>query len=368
MLTQYRINQSARPRSGSVVGHTKSRPGFLPKLPQIFQGVIAASEAGAWVHTLVHRKTGQTYALTTTVSGAVEADTLDELVAAWRADVKFNQLFSIVEDGSDTWTATARYAGVEYALTSDPPGSMTDTITQTQAPGGTGLSAVTTSFVVRNGLTLSGTPQIAAPSASSTLADLYGCLKYNDARHLHSLENDDPDAVDRYDRDSMYGCMYEGFRYFDCATSVAPGDAVWLHIDGANAGKLGNVPAGGQQVYTITPTASDGALFGIQFDYGGRTYHASMESGTSASATLICNGLRTALGTIPGLAFGGTATLTITTAAGTAISNIKATGDGVFASITESTPANVDAIDISSIASFETTGSTTSNALVRVKM
>lgn len=87
------------------------------------------------------------------------------------------------------------------------------------------------------------------------------------------------------------------------------------------------------QIATVTPTAVNATLYALEIKDSNGLVVAVAEylSDGSASATEICDGLRTGLGTVPGVTLSGTATLIVTASvAGTGFS-VQSIGDGALA-------------------------------------
>lgn len=350
-----------------------SRPMAVPRRPQITQGVIANSEAGTWTHTVTNSQNGLVYTLTTTVSGATEATTLDELVAAWRAHAKLNALFTIAEDGVDTWTVTTRGRDIAFTITSTPPGSMTDTITTTQTSGGTGPQVGT--FLAY------GSEELQADelAATSTISDLAGFLFRTDANHFHSLEETLSDE-DRAIRGRTYAIAHWGMFWVQSEDALARGGSVYVRRAlTSGSGTLGYVrgtPAGSAQTSTWTPVA-DQAQYGIEFGYLGNHYEVTLipTDGTTTVANAIdfmVLAIAAQIGAPSGLTFtDNTTNLQIITAAGTELDYLRpgpiaADGATPTAAVSLGT-ADVDTIDVSDRVFVERGVTAAGLVLIRLK-
>jgi len=384
MQTTYAMNVDLAVE-GQAVGERKSRPGCLPWTAQVNTITIANSEAGSLVITVVDDETQQTYTLTVTISGAVEATSLDEMVAAWRASGELNNLFSVVEDGATVMTLTARHANREYTITTTPPGSMTAVVAEPTAAGGTGLEFGR--FVAKG----SNDGEIAALGATSELVNLFGVLFRTDGNHFHSLENDTPSAVDRSDVGRSYACMTEGRFMARVEEAVTPASTPYLRRAlTSSAGRLGGLrasPAGSAQVNTIVPVV-DHMQYGFQLvmriNNRLETFNAQYTA-TDATTTVadaidglydsIVEQLGDASSANNGKGVSVTESdtaLTLTTDAGVEVYALENTvwdlDTEVATSVATIGTADVDAIDISDICEFETSAAQDGYARVRVKM
>lgn len=371
MQTSYNVNQTIGVE-GQPIGDRKTRPGFLPWLAQQTQIRIADSEAGDLVITIVDDDTAQSFSITVTVSGTTEATTLDEMLAAWRANGQFNALASVTEDGAEDLEIVFRSHNRAYTVTTTPPGSMTAVVSEVQAPGGAGLEF---GRMVARG---SGDMEIQQVSATTEIADLFGFLFRTDANHFHSLENDTPTAVDATDRGRHYSHILEGRALVKVEEAVTPASEVWMRRAlTSSAGRLGGFRAsgvGGQESHTVVPVV-DLSAYGFEFGWRGRHYtcHYHPTDLTTTVADAI-DGLYAALGTVTGLTFSESATLlTIQTAAGEALDYIRNSSaaldaDTLTVVIAETVAADTDAINISAIAEYETTAAAEGLAQVRFHM
>lgn len=321
------------------------------------------------VLTILDRKSGVSYTVTATGS-ATEATVLANVLAAVRAHPKVNLLLSVADNGtsSDVIVAfTARHPSQQYTITSTGgPANTAATATVTTAAFAAGLAPG--QLVVRG----SGDDEFGVLTASSVVGDIVGFLDRRNANIYHSLENDTPSATDACLRGRTLSIAQAGEFYVTVQEAVTPASRVRVRVEGTTVGDWGTAAAGDQQIYTLTPTAANSTEFGIEFDYTDssgvlRHYSAQMVSDASGTAIEICNGLRTGLGTISGLTFGGTVTLTITPAAGTELLNLRSTADGVIA-IVETNGEDVDMLDVSSIAKYMSTASAGQLARLRINI
>lgn len=363
---------------GMPIGRRMSRSYSLPDLAQVQTITIAdgsPAAAEAWTIDIVDDFTAQAYQVAFS-SGASLALTLDAMVAAFQAHPKVNDLLSITEDGATVATLTANHKQRSYTVTVTPGGSATAAVAETTAFGGAKIPFGRA--VVRG----SGTGEFALPGASTVANDVLGLLFRTDANHSQSrADSEDPDAIDGASRGKMYSIMEQGRCLVLPEEAVSPGDAVYLRRAlTSGAGTLGGFrasPAGSAQVATVTPTAAE-LDFLIMIEYtppSGTKQSVPLLSANpdgSASQTEICDAWRTAAATaqadglLAGFTFGGTSTLTVTGPAGESFL-VADVGEGVSA-VADTTPADVDAIDVSALFEWETAGSSTQLARLKVKM
>ena len=359
MRTSYRQTPNAR-ADGQPLGQRYSLDYHIPELAQIStitlaDGTPAAAEA--WILSATDDETGQIWTLAIT-SGASLALSLDAAVAAVAGDGKFNDLFTATEDDATVLTLTARHVGRGYTIALDTSaGSATSTIALAQAPGGNKLAFGR--LLARTGERTAG--QL---SAASTTRDLAGVLFRTDYNHTRPFAVADQRAgSDGLERGKTVSLMRRGVV---CvvpeagAVPVSVDDPVYVRrAQTASAGDLGAFRAsegGGQQSYTFTPSAVDLPAYGFEFDYGGAHYTALYLGDDTTTVAVACDGLVQDLGSIAGLTItdGGTE-VTIQTAAGTSLANVRnlashtdVPADSV--AIAESVAADVDTIDITSVA------------------
>lgn len=371
MQTTYLRNQTIG-LEGQPIGDRETRPGFLPWLAQQTQIRIASSEAGDLVITIADDDTAQSWDLTVAISGAVEATSLDEMLAAWRANGQFNALASVTEDGAEDLEIVFRSHNRAYTVTTVPPGSMTAVVSEVQAPGGAGLEF---GRMVARG---SGDMEIQQVSATTEIADLFGFLFRTDANHFHSLENDTPTAVDATDRGRHYAHITKGRALVKVEEAVTPASEVWMRRAlTSSAGRLGGFrvsAVGGQESHTVVPVINL-IHYGFEFGWRGRHYTAAYHpTDATTSVEDAIDGLFAALGTVSGLTFSESATLlTIQTAAGEKLDYIRNSSaaldaDTLTVAVAETVAADADAINISAIAEYESTAAAEGLAQIRFHM
>lgn len=371
MQTQFTVNPGAA-IAGLAIGRVYAKPRTLPYRAQISTITIGSSEAGDLVIDVTDDETQQTYSLTVTLSGAVEATSLDEMLAAIQANGPLNNLFSGVEDGATVLTLTARHANRSYTITTTPPGSMTAVVATSQASGGDGIEPGL--WVARGAADL----QIDALTATTTLAQLEGVLRRTDANHFHALVESTTD-VDRLRRGKTHSVLESGSRvWVEVEDAVTPGSTPYVRralTSGAGTvGAMRGSAAGAtQQTWTFTPTAIDLPGYGFQFEYQGVPYTALYLGDGTTTVAVACDGLVQDLGSIAGLTITDNGTdVTIQPALGTQLENVRnlashtdVPADSV--TVAETVQEDIDTIDVSSIAVFETSAAAGGLALLRIK-
>lgn len=220
--------QSKAIKGMAVLGPLKARPLQLPSLPQITQIRYADASAAAgetWSITVVDDLTGQEYSVSFT-SGATVALSLDAALAAVQGDAKLNSLFSGTEDGVDDLVLTARHPNRSYTITAEQgAGTATDTITEPQAPGGDGLEFG--QLVVQG----AEDDSFGVVTTATVLRDIVGGLVRYDANHFKDLPIDDT-LNDVCVVGKHYPIAEEVEFWVEVEEAVAPGDDVWIRLDG----------------------------------------------------------------------------------------------------------------------------------------
>lgn len=388
MQTVYAMNKSVA-LEGMTVGPNECVPLTLAWLPQITQVRFTAGDETTDVTlTVVDDASQQSYSITTTGS-ATEATMLDNLIAGVRANGKLNSLFSATEDGVDDLVLTARHANRSYTITctGGPSAVTAPAVSSLQSAGG---SKVDLGRIVVRG---SEDGTFDAIGASAVLSDIAGVVFRTDANHFHSLESDTASAVDQLDRGKVHAVMQRGRMWVEVEEAVTPASRVYVRralTSGAgNLGGFRDSPAGSTQVATITVVA-DHQVYTVSFaialagDLQPRKYSFSFgpTDGTTTTDVAI-DGLEAAAagcltdnpelsGIVSASSASASATFTLTAAAGYEFADVS------VVSFNEDTPAvsgtvslaaaDVDTIDISSIAQYETSASANGLALLKLKM
>lgn len=379
MQTSYVMNKSVA-IEGMTVGERRSKPRTLPWLPQITQvRFTAGGLTDDVVLTVVDDLTQQSYSITTTGS-ATEATMLDNLIAGVRANGKLNDLFSATEDGVDDLVLTARHANRSYTITcTGGPSATVPVVSDLQDAGG---SKVDMGRMVVRG---SEDGEFEAIGASAVLADIEGIVFRTDANHLHSLENDSASAVDQLDRGKVHSVLESGRVWVEVEEAVVPGDPVFcrraLTSGAGNLGGFRASPAGSTQVATITVVA-DHQNYVVEFSIDGErvSFSYNPSDGTTTTDDAV-DGLEDAaaeiltargITSVTASAASAAASFTLTAEAGRQFDYVTVSSFGedteAVAGTVSVAAADVDAIDVSSIAQFETSASAGGLALLKLKM
>lgn len=382
MQTSYSVNQSTA-IAGQPVGPRSSVPKTLPALAQITL-VSTANGSGTddWVISITDDETGQAYSLTATGS-ATEATLAANLEAAFAADAKLRDLFTLSVDSSSDVDATftAKHGGRSYTFAATG-GTGANTITTSQAAGGSDLAL---GIMVA----LASTPgQMRALASTDTADNVAGLLFRTDANHYQDyVETLSSVPVAR--RAGTYEVMEEGRCWVTSEDAVTLGDPVYVRkAQTSSAGVLGafrSSPAGTAQVTTVAP-AADQPSYALTLqlrdaDGNIRTFNPDYTptDGTTAVADAI-DGLYDAIvdelggDTSSANGLGVTVTesdtlLTLTTDAGVSIVDLSPN----YADDTEAATSTVtigtadeDAIDVSAFCRWETECAAGGLALLRI--
>lgn len=376
MQTTYEMH-SPIGREGQLWGSDhKSRKYKLPQRAQITELVIADASAAAgedWTVVAIDEDTGQRFTLEFE-SGASVADTLAAMTAAASIG-KFRDLFTATDDSTDTATWTAKTKGKTYSFettTGGGSGTNTPSVTQTAIDyNGAGLP------YGRAVVKTSTADEMAEIGASAAVSDICGVLYLTDANAFHSFENDSLSSSDACERDSMQRALRAGEFLALVEEAVTPSDPVYVRRAlTSSAGRLGGFrasPAGGAQVVTATPSATNLAAYGFSFGWRGRHYDAYVTGDGTTTVAQACDGLIASLGSIDGLTISDEAThVEITTAAGEELDYMIESvqvGDVPAASVdlAVDTAADVDAIDASEIFEYMSAAAADELAVVKIK-
>lgn len=359
--------------AGTQYGPRQSAPYTLAFLPQIDTITIADASPSAgesWTIRVVDDETSQTYSVDF-LSGASLAATLDNAVAALVANGNTNNLFTFAEDGATVLTPTARHGGRSYTWSVPTVGgSATAVVATTQESGGNKLE-----FGLMYARS-STAGEFRALNATDAVIDLAGILFRTDANHLRDVtEEPDPTAFDGARRGWTMSLMEQGRCWVRCEAAVTDTTSgVFVRrattSGSGTVGAFRTAAAGGQQLYTITPAAINLAAYGFTFSYLGENYTVLYEGDGSTTLAQAATGLVFDAGTIAGLTITDTTgALTIQTAAGTEITNMRPTAASVdtpAASVTivETTAEDVDTIDVSAFVRWERTSVTLADGTI----
>ncbi len=373
--TSYSVNP-ARGVEGLTMGPRKSRPKILPWLAQITT-VTSANGAGStnWAITIVDDETSQSY--TVTAAGSATEATLDaNMEAAFAAHDVLRNLFTLtVTSVSDVVaTFTAKHANRSYTF-SATGGTGANTVSVTQAAGG---SEIAFGRLVARG---AAADEFAAVGASTTVSQLLGVLFRTDANNFRPTDsnNDNAAALDLCERGRTYAIMEEGRVMMVAEDAVTFGGPIFMRraltgSTGALGRVRGTVAGATGEILTFTPTV-DHMVYGFEYGYRGQhysvIYQATDNTTTVADA---CAGLEDAADdgnhADVTVSAGGTTAITLTLPVGAVFDYARTSTWGLDTEATSGTTVlsagDADAIDISSIASFEESAS--AGALVWVKI
>jgi hypothetical protein len=302
-------------------------------------------------------ETGVSWTATGTGS-ATEATMLANAVTALQAEPNIAAAFSITHDGVDDVVLTARTRNKAYtiACTGGTSAVTAPAVSSLQDPGGSKLAF---GFVA-----LDSDRHIVPLSATTELADLAGILRYSEGNHYRDSIDDTEIAVVR---GKKYAVVFEG-RGWAPYSGTVPSSSVYLRrATTSGAGTVGELlaaPAGTGATYTFTPSAVNLAAYGFAFSFRGRRYSAHVTGDGSTTVAQAVTALVARLGSIAGLAITDSTT-TVTVACDGAedldwTGDVVSIGDSGTASITiaNTVAADIDTIDISSIAKVIDSNST----------
>lgn len=199
-----------------------------------------------------------------------------------------------------------------------------------------------------------GDKAVKLPAAA---ADITDPLKRQGVALAHQALESSASGDPTYPAKSAVNVLRKGRVWVAVEEDVSPTDPVYVRYangvavtDGTQdqKGAFRKSPDGVAQVATLTPTAANDTLYSISlFDAEGKLVKTvQILSGGAATATEICDALRTALGAITGYTFGGTSTLTITAAVAGEGFSVQSNGPGVIA-VAATTPNSQSAAKLS---------------------
>ncbi len=391
MQTTYASTLTPAIKGMPVLAPRCSRPRQLPKAPQILSLTITAGAGTDPVAlTLTDEKTGQAWELPSVAGNANEATLGAAIRAAVAADPKFNSLVTVAAtqevSGSDLILAfTARHPNRSYSLrrVGGPDGaSATSAATVLQAPGGAGLAF---GQLVARG---SADDEFAQLSDTTTVAQIAGFLFRSDANHFHALPADfGEESVTDEDlcmRGFHYPIAEHGEFWVEVQDAVTPASRVYVRVEGSTVGNWGSAPDGTAQTLTVTPLVNQ-AIYGFSFaaTVNGQRYEIDALYMPTDATTSIADanaGLFDAItADIAAKSLTSVltptdngATLTIVGAAGVLLSEPSANvwyADAEAATATVAvSAADVDMLDVSSIARYTSTAAAGGLAKVKINL
>lgn len=389
MQTTYPVAMTPAIAGLPLLAPRHARPRQLAKLSQILSLTIANGAGTDDVDIVAtDTRTGQAWTLPTVTGSANEATLGAAIRAAVAADPKFNSLFTVAatqeSSGSDlilAFTSRSPYRSFALVATGGPVSAATvSTATESQAAGGSGLAF---GQLVARG---TNDDEFAAMTASTTVSQIAGFLFRSDANHFHALPADFGDELptesDLCLRGHHYPIAEEGEFWVTVQEAVTPASRAYVRVEGSTVGDWGDSPAGTAQTLTVTPIV-DLTVYGFAFTatvngvrYRLRAFYRPTD-GTTAIADAIAgllDSINTEIASYGLTSFltatDNTTTLTVAGAAGILISEPSANVWSVDTEVTSVTAtvdsADVDMLDVSSIARY--TSSAAAGGLARVKI
>lgn len=391
MQTTYPVAMTPALAGMPLLAPRKSRPRQLAKATQVLSLTIANGAGTDDVDIVAtDTRTGQAWTLPTVTGSANEATLGAAIRAAVAADPKFNSLFTVAatqeSSGSDLILAfTCRQANRSFGIvaTGGPVSAATvSTATESTAAGGSGLAF---GQLVARG---TNDDEFAAMTASTTVSQIAGMLFRSDANHFHALPADfgdeSPSDSDLCLRSVHYPIAEDGEFWVTAAEAVTPASRVHVRVEGSSVGDWGDTPAGTAQTATFTVVADhqnyachvgvivNGATIDVPFSYNptdGTTATDDVVDGLedAAAAAITALGLGSILAAS---AASNAATFVITATVGyqIAYAYVDSFGEDTEAvgGTAVVTAADVDMLDVSSIARYTSTAA--AGALVKVKL
>jgi hypothetical protein len=155
--------------------------------------------------------------------------------------------------------------------------------------------------------------------------------------HTHNQQNPslaDPLGIDLLEMASL---LRSGRIWVPVEEAITLGDPVYFrHTSGTGTeiGAFRNDADGVAEVSTLTPTPADDTMFTVDAHIGEEDYHFEFMSGTSATATQICDGIRAAMALDAAftarVVATGTATLILTSQQAGLDADYVSSGPGLF--------------------------------------
>lgn len=297
----------------------RARPMILPLVAQIMTLVVGTWADDADTFTVhIDKPDGTRVSSTVTRVAGVPTDAAAAAAAMVvainaQAGLKGHVIASAV---TTTITLTFTHPNVVYPVSVAATGVTITGPTTTQTAGGT---AVTVGRFVGWGNSTDGQPIMRALVAADDEWAIAGIA----LRTLDQSNAGSPLAtsVDQVAAGRMHSAAYKGNVYMKNTGLVAstPNGQVFVVVETTGGGEIGTAMAaasGSAALFTATPVAVNDQEYGLAITWRGVTYTEIVQADGSATATEIADAFRTRFGTIAGITFGGTATLTILGAAG----------------------------------------------------
>lgn len=208
-----------------------------------------------------------------------------------------------------------------------------------------------------------------APQAGDTATRILGCLVRGRAAYMGESN---PHVGGRHHEGDTLNIVRDGDVWVRPEEPVAVDDPVYVRVNATGneqAGAWRRSPDGTAQVTTATPTPANDTVYRLHIDIpaSSETYPFEMTSDATGTATEICNAFRTAMAADPAftarVVASGTNTLVLSgTTPGEAF-QIRSTGPGSWASLTETTAPVADTVRLAG-ARWLTDGSSTTAAML----
>lgn len=219
----------------------------------------------------------------------------------------------VASAASNVVTLRFVHPNVAYPVATAAVTGTTATAATTQTAGGTDIPL---GRFVKSATSAAGQSAVAALESTDAETAIAGVIMAPLTQYPNG-ESALSSAVDVCPVGQMAAVAYDGPILMRNNGSVAtvPGGTVYAVIANTGGDEVGEARSDGDgvaQVDTFTPTAANTTHYALRIRFRGVDYFGTMISDGSGTATEICDGLRTDLGTIAGLTFSGTATLIIT--------------------------------------------------------
>jgi hypothetical protein len=319
---------------------------------------IQSDDEGEVDETLTHTSAG----------GEADTDTIAGITADAASNDNLINVVVVTDDATDTNTLTFVHENRGYTVTATAVAG-TGTVAEATAAGGTRVNLGT---ALVNG---TNAGEATLPGTTATDDDVVGLSVYNTDAEINE---GDPVLEDGSPAGSMLSLLVQGEAWVEVEDAVSLGPVYVRRANASGAteavGKLRGSMDGTARVETVTPTAVNDQSYALRLDVDHegngdwKSYTLGALGDASATATEICNDLRTQLAAITeltGIVTGsGTATLILTGAAGIEFASVDL-GPGVL-TVVETTAGAFDTFRLRN-ARFKTT-TAAGNEVARVKV
>lgn len=327
----------------------RARPMSVPLLAQISNVAISGFGADADSITVhIDLPNGTRQSNTTTRAAGVPVDDAAAAVALAdliNADEELNG-HVVATTSTSNLILTFQHPNIVYPVSTAVTAAVA-TVTTTQAAGGTSIAVARFVKAAATPAAVDGVSPMANLEATDDEFAILGVT----LRTLDLVNAESPlaTAVDQIPAGRLGGVAYKGNVNMRNNGSVAsvPGGKVYAVRSASGGDEVGEARAdvsGVASLWTATPVAVNDQEYGMRIIWRGVTYEEIVQGDASATATEISDAFRAAFGTIAGLTFGGTATVTIAGAAGEPLT-VQDLGPG-DSGVVETTPAVVYAVEL----------------------